>query len=133
MRRRTAVALQEEILKLLTGAGGNWVRVGDPNQAIYETFTTASPQYLRDFIRRKDVQSRDLPNSGRSMQSVIDLANYLIDWTNAEHPVNAIRSALAPPYIEPTPPGDPQPNPPDQPRTSTSIRAAFRRRRRSTR
>ncbi|MHB1482976.1 MAG: UvrD-helicase domain-containing protein, partial [Bellilinea sp.] len=36
--------LQEEILSLLAGDGGNWVRVGDPNQAIYETFTTASPE-----------------------------------------------------------------------------------------
>lgn len=107
--------LQEEILKLLAGVDGNWVRVGDPNQAIYETFTTANPRYLRDFIRRKDVQARDLPNSGRSMQSVIDLANYLIRWTANEHPVPAIRGALAPPYIEPTPRGDPQPNPPDRP------------------
>ncbi len=38
--------LQEEILRLLSGPGGNWVRVGDPNQAIYETFTTANPRYL---------------------------------------------------------------------------------------
>ena len=30
--------------------GGNWVRVGDPNQAIFETFTTASPELLREFI-----------------------------------------------------------------------------------
>ena len=36
--------LQEEILKLLAGVDGNWVRVGDPNQAIYETFTTANPR-----------------------------------------------------------------------------------------
>ena len=107
--------LQEEILKLLTGADGNWVRVGDPNQAIYETFTTASPHYLRRFLKRADVRDRDLPNSGRSMQSVINLANHLIRWTNAEHPVAAIRGALAPPYIEPAPRGDPQPNPPDQP------------------
>ena len=33
-----------------------------------------------------------------------------------EHPLEAARDALhAPPYIEPTPPGDPQPNPPDDP------------------
>ena len=42
--------LQEQILRLLAGPGGNWVRVGDPNQAIFETFTTASPRYLRDFL-----------------------------------------------------------------------------------
>ena len=42
--------LQEEILRLLAGEDGHWVRVGDPNQAIYETFTTANPQHLIDFI-----------------------------------------------------------------------------------
>ena len=113
--------LQQEILALLAGTGspansegsGNWVRVGDPNQAIYETFTTASPEHLREFLKRRDVEGRELPNSGRSTQSIIDLANYLIDWTERKHPVEAVRGALTPPYIEPTPPGDPQPNPLD--------------------
>ncbi|MGC9393917.1 MAG: ATP-dependent helicase [Anaerolineae bacterium] len=107
--------LQEEILKLLVGPDGNWVRVGDPNQAIYESFTTASPEYLRKFMKQPGVRARDLPNSGRSMQSIIDLANQLIRWDNDAHPVPAIRSALAPPYIAPAPHGDPQPNPPDAP------------------
>ncbi len=43
-------ALQEKILRLLCGEQGNWVRVGDPNQAIYETFTTADPKYLLQFL-----------------------------------------------------------------------------------
>ncbi|MBL7162256.1 MAG: ATP-dependent helicase [Anaerolineales bacterium] len=106
--------LQEEILRLLAGATGNWVRVGDPNQAIYESFTTADPKYLREFMAQADFP-RELPNSGRSTQSVIDLANYLIDWTQSEHPVLEVRNALDIPYIEPTPGGDPQPNPPDAP------------------
>ncbi|MBN1874915.1 MAG: ATP-dependent helicase [Anaerolineae bacterium] len=109
-------SLQEEILKLLVGTDGNWVRVGDPNQAIYETFTTANPRYLRDFRRQKDVVSRDLPNSGRSMQSIIELANYLIEWDQGSHPVVAIRGALDWPKIAPAPLGDPQPNPEDNPR-----------------
>lgn len=108
--------LQEEILKLLSGPHGNWVRVGDPNQAIYETFTTASPQYLRNFIDHPRVKRRILPNSGRSTQSIIELANYLVHWTQSSHPVEAVRDALqSPPLIEPTPPDDPQPNPPDDP------------------
>ncbi len=107
--------LQEEILKLLVGPEGNWVRVGDPNQAIYETFTTASPEYLLKFMKQPGVQPRDLPNSGRSMQSIIKLANYLIRWCNESHPVLKLRQALARPYIKPAPPGDPQPNPPDAP------------------
>jgi DNA helicase-2/ATP-dependent DNA helicase PcrA len=107
--------LQEEILRLLAGPDGNWVRVGDPNQAIYETFTTADPGYLRDFLKETGVDPRELPNSGRSTQSIIELANRLIDWTRREHPVVAVQDALAPPHIEPVPPGDPQPNPPDDP------------------
>jgi len=125
--------LQERILRLLAGHGpstgsgqsGNWVRVGDPNQAIYETFTTASPEFLRSFLGEADVQPRELPNSGRSTQSIINLANYLIDWTQEEHPVNEVRSALAPPHIEPTPAGDPQPNPRDDPRKVRLIAQKF--------
>jgi len=103
--------LQERILRLLAGPGGNWVRVGDPNQAIFETFTTASPRFLRDFLREKDVVPGEMPNSGRSTLEIMSLANRLIDWTREEHPTAPLRDALALPHIEPTPPGDPQPNP----------------------
>lgn len=109
--------LQEEILNTLAGKGGNWVRVGDPNQAIYETFTTANPKYLRQYLNAPGVLKRELPTSGRSTVSILDLANELVDWTMTAHPNEAARDALsAPPYIEPTEPGDPQPNPPDDPR-----------------
>jgi len=109
--------LQELMLSMLAGGTGNWVRVGDPNQAIYETFTTANPRYLRDFIRRADVQSKDLPNSGRSTQSIIDMANHLVEWTASQHPLSEVRDALqGPPFIEPAPRDDPQPNPIDDPR-----------------
>ena len=113
--------LQQDILGLLSGGrpersgsaveGGNWIRVGDPNQAIFETFTTASPELLREFIAQNP--SVDMPESGRSQQSIIDLANYLIDWVMNEHPIEDARRALSPPYIEPVPPDDPQPNPPN--------------------
>lgn len=105
--------LQEQILRLLAGEDGNWVRVGDPNQAIFETFTTASPQFLINFRSEPGVIARDLPNSGRSTRNIISLANYLIEWTRAEHPVYELRNSLTTPYIQPTPRGDPQPNPPD--------------------
>jgi DNA helicase-2/ATP-dependent DNA helicase PcrA len=108
--------LQEQILSLLVGPTGNWVRVGDPNQAIYETFTTANPRYLRAFIQRPDVEARELPDSGRSTRSIIKLANYLVKWTQEQHPLEDARSALqGPPYIRPTRSDDPQPNPPDEP------------------
>ncbi|HMB21958.1 MAG TPA: ATP-dependent helicase, partial [Anaerolineales bacterium] len=103
--------LQQDILGLLSGPQGNWVRVGDPNQAIFETFTTASPELLREFIARNP--SVDMPESGRSQPSIIELANTLIDWVMNEHPIEDARRALAPPYIEPVPADDPQPNPPN--------------------
>ncbi len=106
-------ALQEEILRYLTGNGGSWVRVGDPNQAIYETFTTAHPRFLKAFLEEADFK-RDLPNSGRSGRPIIQLANALIRWVREAHPVAPLRDALDVPYIEPTPPGDPQPNPADE-------------------
>jgi DNA helicase-2/ATP-dependent DNA helicase PcrA len=132
--------LQEQILRLLAGSppepveggaprqgfdklnptsqhdiSGNWVRVGDPNQAIFETFTTASPKYLREFIAHEADFQQELPVSGRSQPSVINIANYLIDWVMNEHPAEEVRDALMPPYIQPTTPDDPQPNPPDDP------------------
>jgi DNA helicase-2/ATP-dependent DNA helicase PcrA len=106
---------QEDILRLLAGADGNWVRVGDPNQAVYYTFTNASPEYLLKFLQEENVASRDLPNSGRSQPSIMRLANYLIDWSRQEHPVPELRDVLTLPHIEPTPPEDPQPNPADEP------------------
>ena len=108
--------LQEDILRLLAGERGNWVRVGDPNQAIFETFTTADPKYLREFISAPGVEGRELPNSGRSTRSIQKLANHLIEWS-LQHPHPAIRerTPLTAPYIQPTPTGDPQPNPPDDP------------------
>ena len=107
--------LQEQILDTLAGSSGTWVRVGDPNQAIYETFTTANPEHLRRFLRREGVISLPMPESGRSSFSIMQLANYLIDWTMSEHPRAEAQDALSLPYIEPTPPSDPQPNPPDLP------------------
>lgn len=107
--------LQEQILRLLVGQKGNWVRVGDPNQAIFETFTTASPDFLRNFLREESVVAQTLPHSGRSTLSIIDLANQLIRWSEFEHPAPELRGALRQPYIKPSPPDDPQPNPPDQP------------------
>ncbi|MGB8214900.1 MAG: ATP-dependent helicase [Anaerolineales bacterium] len=107
--------LQEQILRLLAGPQGNWVRVGDPNQAIFETFTTASPEHLLDFIHTEADQYRELPDSGRCQPSIIDLANQLIKWVNNGHPVAGARDALTVPYIRAAPAGDPQPNPPDDP------------------
>ena len=106
--------LQEEILRLIIGKEGNWVRVGDPNQAIFETFTTADPRLLRNFLKEKGVTSLTLPHSGRSQRRIINLANTLIEWS-LKHPIADLRARkpLDKPLIKPVPRGDPQPNPPD--------------------
>jgi DNA helicase-2/ATP-dependent DNA helicase PcrA len=105
--------LQQDILALLAGEDGNWVRVGDPNQAIFETFTTADPELLRRFIRLNP--RVDMPESGRCQPRVMGLANQLIGWTMKAHPRLEVRDALAPPLIHPAPGNDPQPNPQDNP------------------
>jgi len=108
--------IQQKILSLLSGnsKGKNWVRVGDPNQGIYESFTTADPELLVSFIKNADYKYL-LPNSGRSTQTIIDLANQLVRWTVSEHPQKQVRTALIQNFIEPAPSGDVQPNPQAQP------------------
>jgi DNA helicase-2/ATP-dependent DNA helicase PcrA len=107
--------LQEEILRKLSSTDSNWVRVGDPNQAIFETFTTASPKFLINFLQEPGVQACPMPNSGRSTLSIISLANLLIRYSQLYTDNPALQSALVEPLIQPTPRGDPQPNPPDDP------------------
>ena len=105
------------------GEGGNWVRVGDPNQAIFETFTTADPELLREFIR--DNYHEDMPESGRSQPSIIATANHLIDWVMSAHPIPEARTALSLPHIVPVPEDDPQQNPPDNPEAVKFISKKF--------
>lgn len=130
---------QQKILELLSGAplrlplnssnfgrekqGGNWVRVGDPNQAIFETFTTADPDLLRNFINTNP--NADMPESGRSQPAVIALANHLIDWVMNAHPDEQVRTALSLPHIQPVPHGYEPINPPDNPEAIKFINKKF--------
>lgn len=100
--------IQEQILRKMAT---HWVRVGDPNQAIFETFTTADPRLLRDFIANEADYQEELPVSGRSQPFIINLANALIDWSLHAHPAPACRDALGLPHIRATDTDDPQPNP----------------------
>ena len=106
--------LQEKILRLLAGPEGNWVRVGDPNQAIYDTFTNANPRFLMNYLQEQDVSTATLSESGRSQPAIFELANVLVDWTRNSHPTHGARGALLEQYIQPTGPGDPQTNPPQK-------------------
>jgi DNA helicase-2/ATP-dependent DNA helicase PcrA len=120
--------LQEQILRKLT-ENGNWVRVGDPNQSITTTFTTADPHFLRQFLGQPGVEKRELPDSGRSTRRIIELANFLVDWTCTEHPSAWLRAgqgaAFMRQYIQPTRCTDPQPNPLD--RTSYVVHLQHKR------
>ena len=95
--------LQGALLEHLAGPGGNLVRVGDANQAIMGTFTTAEPELFRRFCRRPGVAVRPLTMAARSSQDVIDLANELVRWVREEHPEPGCREALEDQRIEPVP------------------------------
>jgi DNA helicase-2/ATP-dependent DNA helicase PcrA len=109
-----SVPLQEVLLSTLTGDNGNWVRVGDPNQAITSTFTSAHPRFFNDFIDRDDVAALPLPNSGRSSAKIFTAAYNMIDWVIDHHPIPEVRAnTFRRQHILPAPPGDAQQNPPD--------------------
>ena len=110
-----SVPLQEVLLGLLVGNNGNLVRVGDPNQAITTTFTSASPEFFNRFSESDGVTALPLPNSGRNAPVIFELANSLVDWVCDEHPVPEVRAgAFLRQHIRPTPDGDAQPNPLDR-------------------
>jgi DNA helicase-2/ATP-dependent DNA helicase PcrA len=70
------------------GAGGeglkNLMRVGDPNQAINSTFTTADPRFFNEFCDRCNdfAQLSTLDQAGRSTANVMRAANYVLHWVN---------------------------------------------------
>ena len=102
---------QQSLLMRLSDVSGNWVRAGDPNQAINTTFTAADYQHFVAFSQQAD-QYIQLSHSGRSGLPIADLANALVAWTTQEHPTKALRQSFTFQRIEPTLPGDPQPAPP---------------------
>ncbi|MCF2972288.1 ATP-dependent helicase [Synechococcus sp. Nb3U1] len=90
--------LQEDLLRLLSQRTGNLIRVGDPNQSIMGTFTTAEPRLFRAFCRASPQVI--LQESSRSAPQILALANRLVDWVNREHPLTPLRTALAPQHIQ---------------------------------
>jgi DNA helicase-2/ATP-dependent DNA helicase PcrA len=110
-----SVPLQEELLGLLTGEQGNWIRVGDPNQSIMSTFTAADPGYLRRFLERPEVETVEMAISGRCAPRIMDMANHLVDWTCDRHPLAAVRQqTFRRQHISATGPDDGQQNPGDE-------------------
>jgi len=110
-----SVPLQEDLLGMLTSGGGNWVRVGDPNQSITSTFTDADPRYLLRFLDRRDVTAVEMAVSGRCSRPIMELANHLMERVCQCHPVSEVRAtAFRRQHIQPTEPDDPQQNPPEE-------------------
>lgn len=60
------------------------LRIGDPNQAINSTFTSADPLYFRQFCQQcaENGQLATMNRAGRSTPMVVDAANYLLEWVN---------------------------------------------------
>ncbi|MCU0541663.1 MAG: ATP-dependent helicase [Oscillatoriaceae cyanobacterium Prado104] len=62
----------------------NFIRVGDPNQAINSTFTPADPIYFNQFCDRCQAEAKlaTMDGAGRSTQVIIDAANFILQWVN---------------------------------------------------
>ncbi|MBE9223022.1 ATP-dependent helicase [Cyanobacterium stanieri LEGE 03274] len=82
--------LQVELLEILarddehSHLEPNLVRVGDPNQAINSTFTSADPIYFNwfcDLCATKNSLAT-IAQAGRSTQVIIDVANQTLDFIN---------------------------------------------------
>ncbi len=123
--------LQTRLLEILAvdSQGQNLVRVGDPNQAINSTFTPADPVFFRDFCQRCAAEGHHavMNQAGRSSEVIIKAANFMVGWINqaydrqqTPHPpmgkaLEQLKHLEVAPFqrqfIQPTPEGDPQPNP----------------------
>jgi len=101
---------QEEMLYLLAGENNNLVRVGDSNQAITGTFTLSDPEIFRSYCKKEDVKVETMAISSRSSQDIIDLANYVVDWSQEEFSEREI-DPLEAKYIKAAAIDDPAPNP----------------------
>ncbi|WKT81331.1 ATP-dependent helicase [Thermosynechococcus sp. PP45] len=110
--------LQLRLLRLLaednTTGQVNFVRVGDPNQAINSTFTAADPLFFNKFCDECAQQQAfyKMTQAGRSTPLVIRSANFLVNWVN--HALKGQELPFRSQAIQPVSPTDPQPgaNPP---------------------
>lgn len=103
---------QNRLLELLTGDGGNLVRVGDSNQAITTTFTFNDPRYFREFCHAQAPEGRHvtMDESSRSGAPILRLANALVAFA-ATHPDPVIAKAFESVGIREATAGKPNPRP----------------------
>ncbi len=116
--------LQTKLLEILAWnpdtSESNLVRVGDPNQAINSTFTSADLRFFNQFCDLAQNQGRlvTMDRAGRSAKPIIAAANFALQWVNqskyASRDVQGNNQAAKPfrqQIIQPVEPGDPQLNP----------------------
>ena len=107
--------LQSELLKqLATKPDGstNLVRVGDPNQAINSTFTSADPRFFIDFCQnamaKEPSQLVKIEQAGRSCVEIFNAANYVLDWVNNSSYATATEKPFLLQHITPVIDANPQ-------------------------
>ncbi|WP_334298824.1 ATP-dependent helicase [Romboutsia sp. 1001713B170207_170306_H8] len=85
--------IQGKIIKLICEKNNNLVRVGDINQSITGTFSSADPKYFKNFIDNADYCYR-MDMSNRSSKDILDLANELVSYVTKEFNQVECREAL---------------------------------------
>ena len=78
----------------------NLVRVGDLNQSIMGSFTSSNPKYFEQFLREAD-KNYVMSRAGRSTLEIMDLANFLVEYTVKNNPEERCREALRYQKIQP--------------------------------
>ncbi|MEG4866583.1 MULTISPECIES: ATP-dependent helicase [unclassified Microcoleus] len=109
--------LQTELLQTLAqdpdspNSPPNFIRVGDPNQAINSTFTPADPIYFNKFCDECEVENKlaTMDGAGRSSQVIIDAANFMLQWVNRSE-LAGTEQPFRNQIIQTVPSDDPQQN-----------------------
>jgi len=103
--------LQEEMLFIISESNKNLVRVGDGNQSIMSSFTISDPKLFRSYCAREDVHKRKIESSSRNTKDIINMANFLVEWSQELHPTFEARESLERQTIREVSDQDPFPNP----------------------
>lgn len=103
--------LQTDILTLIAGENGNFLRVGDSNQAITATFANSDMRLFKEFCEGENVKVFHITQSSRNTEQIINVANNFVKKVREIHPTPACRDSLLPQYIETVPLDDEFPNP----------------------
>jgi len=103
--------LQTDILTLIAGKNGNFLRVGDSNQAILTTFANSDMKLFKEFCESENTKVFHIVQSSRNTVDIINLANAFVKFVREEHPTEECCDCLLPQYIEPVDENDAFPNP----------------------